>query len=160
VTPFNAKAMSIFPERINGKIYAMLAANTDIPPARICLAQFDEIEQVWDQDRWAKWYENYEDHSLNLLRNDRDQVEVGATPIKTEHGWLMIYAYIRNYYSDQPVLGIEAAMLDLDDPSKVVARTDYPLLVPKEWYEKYGMVPNVIFPTGAKIEEEELVIYY
>jgi len=52
------------------------------------------------------------------------------------------------------------ALLDLKDPSKVIARIPYPLLEPEEDYEKYGDVNNVVFPEGAYIFENELFIYY
>ncbi len=52
VTPFNAKAMALFPERINGKMYAILTVHTDRPPARICLASFSSEEEVWSESHW------------------------------------------------------------------------------------------------------------
>ena len=47
VTPFNAKAMTLFPEKINGKYIAILTANTDIPPSHIAIAEFSELEEIW-----------------------------------------------------------------------------------------------------------------
>jgi len=49
VTPFNAKAMALFPERVGGKIAALITVNTDRPPARICLALFDTVDQIWSE---------------------------------------------------------------------------------------------------------------
>ena len=51
-------------------------------------------------------------------------------------------------------------MLDLKNPFKVIGRTKNPLLIPDYDYELYGKVPNIVFPTGALIEGEELFIYY
>ncbi|MFH0929930.1 MAG: hypothetical protein V1814_01620, partial [Candidatus Moraniibacteriota bacterium] len=51
-------------------------------------------------------------------------------------------------------------LLDLKDPQKIIGRTQTPLLVPQETYEYYGMVPNVIFPSGAYLEKDDLHIYY
>ena len=51
-------------------------------------------------------------------------------------------------------------MLDLTNPSKVIARIPYPLLEPEEDYEKHGDVDNVVFPEGAYIYNNELFIYY
>ncbi len=160
VTPFNAKAMSLFPERINGKIWAILTVNTDKPPARICLASFDNIEEVWSEDYWNEWYRNFEDHSIPIQRSPDDHIEVGATPIKTERGWLFFYSYIRNYYSNNKFFGLETALLDLNDPSKIVARNDFPILYPEEYYERHGMAPNIIFPSGALLKEDTLSLYY
>lgn len=160
VTPFNAKAMCLFPERINGKIVAILAANTDRPPAKISLAFFDSIEELWSQEYWENWYAYLDDHTLPLMRNSSDQVEVGAVPIKTERGWLLIYSDIKDYYTDNKKFGIEAALLDLKNPVKIRGRTDGPLLIPETDYEKFGEVQNIVFPTGAVISDKTLYVYY
>ncbi|HAS95323.1 TPA: hypothetical protein DCS99_02810 [Candidatus Wolfebacteria bacterium] len=85
---------------------------------------------------------------------------MGAVPLKTKEGWLVIYSHIQNYFSDNKIFGIEALLLDLNDPKKIIARTDSPLLIPEETYEEFGQIPNVIFPSGATIKGEELYIYY
>jgi predicted GH43/DUF377 family glycosyl hydrolase len=160
VTPFNSKAMALFPGKIGGKMVAVLTANTDNPPAKICLAFFDYEEQIWSPEYWEGWYSFLDDHVLPLQRTPRDHIEVGAPPIKTSAGWLFIYSYIQNYFAPPPVFGIEAVLLDLEDPTKIVARTEEPLLVPQEIYEKYGRVPNIIFPSGAFVKGKTLYIYY
>jgi predicted GH43/DUF377 family glycosyl hydrolase len=160
VTPFNAKAMVLFPEKINGKYVVMLSAHTDRPPAITAIAEFDDIEQIWDEKYWKNWHNNIEDHRIVLRRNENDQVEIGSAPIKTKDGWLLIYSHIQNYFSDHKIFGIEALLLDLNDPSKIIARTSGPLLVPEETYEEFGQVPNVIFPSGAFIAGKKLFIYY
>jgi predicted GH43/DUF377 family glycosyl hydrolase len=163
VTPFNAKAMTLFPERINGKITAILSVNSDMPPAKVAIAQVDRIEELWDQKFWDKWYQNIDKNSIDLRRASFDQIEVGATPIKTSHGWLLVYAHIQNYFSGgngDRIFGIEAVLLDLDNPLKILGRTRGPILVPRESYELLGHVPNVIFPSGAIIEKDTLFIYY
>lgn len=160
VTPFNAKAMALFPEKINGKIWAILTANTDKPPSRICLASFNQEEDMWDKKYWNKWYENHENYSLPLQRGIQDHIETGAAPIKTRHGWLIFYSYIRNYFSPYRLFTVEAALLDLNDPSKIIAKVDFPVLSPEEYYEKYGMSPNIVFPSGAVIEGDWVNLYY
>lgn len=160
VTPFNAKAMGLFPQRVNGKIAVILAANTDLPPSKIGVALFDKEEEMWDEEYWNNWYSYLDDHSLNLQRSPEDQVEVGAVPIHTKNGWLLIYSYIKNYHSDKKVFGIEVALLDNDDPRIVLSRTNGPLLTPEKDYEKYGDVPNIVFPSGALIKDNTLNVYY
>lgn len=160
VTPFNSKAMALFPARIGGKIVAVLTANTDYPPSKIGLAFFDSEEQIWSREYWEGWYTFLDDHVLPLPRSGRDQVEVGAPPLKTQFGWLLIYSYIRDYLSPRPTFGVEAVLLDLEDPRKIVARTEKPFMVPEEVYEKYGRVPNVVFPSGAIAKGETLYLYY
>ena len=160
VTPFNSKAMSLFPEKISGRYAVVLSVNTDIPPTRIAVAYFDREEQMWSPTYWEGWYSLLNDNIIPLQRSPNDHIEAGAPPIKTKHGWLLIYSYIKNYFSPPAVFGIEAALLDLHDPQKIIARTDKPLLVPQEEYEKYGKVPNIVFPTGAIVRDDTLYIYY
>lgn len=161
VTPFNAKAMGLFPERINGKVTVILSAHTDEPPTHIAIAQADSIEELWSPVFWEKWHaEHYSSHQLPLLRTEADHVEVGAVPLRTEQGWLVIYCYIKDYFAGDRVFGIEAFLLEINNPLSIIGRTEYPLLVPEEAYEVYGMIPNTIFPSGASIEGDTLHVFY
>ncbi|MDO8518307.1 MAG: hypothetical protein Q7S26_03395 [bacterium] len=162
VTPFNAKAMALFPERINGKITVILTAHTDEPPARIAVAQCDKLEELWDISFWETWHAELDQHTINPLRFEHDHVEVGAPPIKTKDGWLLFYSYIQNYFGGgrERVFGIEALLLDLKDPHEIIGRTKGPIMVPEEIYEKYGMVPNIVFPSGALLEKNRVDLYY
>jgi predicted GH43/DUF377 family glycosyl hydrolase len=162
VTPFNAKAMALFPQKIGGNIYAILTVHTDQPPAKICLARFDKEEDIWSESYWQAWYESFEEYSLPLLRRPEDHLEVGAPPVKTEHGWLLLYSYIRDYFSRsrERLLGVEAFLLDLEDPFKILGKIEVPILTPEEYYERIGLVPNVVFPSGALVRRNRLYIYY
>jgi len=160
ITPFNSKAMALFPSRIGDKMVAVLTANTDNPPAKIGLAFFDYEEQMWSHEYWEGWYSFLDDHVLPIPQSPKDHIEVGAPPIKTPFGWLLIYSHIRNYFSPPPTFGIEAVLLDLENPAKIVASTEKPLLVPQAVYETYGRVPNIIFPSGALVRGKTLHLYY
>jgi predicted GH43/DUF377 family glycosyl hydrolase len=160
VTTFNSKAMALFPEKINGKFATLLTINTDMPPAKICLATYEREEDITSPAYWTYWYDHANEHILPLLRDMRDQVELGAPPMKTEAGWLVIYSYIANYFSNDKTFGIEAILLDLDDPLTVIGRTQLPMLTPEAPYELEGSVPNVIFPSGALIHDDMLFVYY
>jgi len=162
VTPFNAKAMALFPERVNGKITAVLTVHTDEPPSRIAIVTCDEIEDLWDPKFWEHWHEKLPEHSINLLRRDSDHAEVGASPIRTKDGWLLLYSYMQNYFGGgDRVFGIEAVLLGENDPRTIVGRTKGPILVPEEFYERYGTTQNVVFPSGALLSKNgRLDIYY
>ncbi|MDF2737819.1 MAG: Beta,4-mannooligosaccharide phosphorylase [Nitrososphaeraceae archaeon] len=99
-------------------------------------------------------------NSILLLKpeNDWENLKVGAgpSPIKTKEGWLLIYHGV----STDKVYRAGAALLDLDDPRKVIARTKQPILEPEEDYEKKGDVNNVVFPTGTVIIDKKLFLYY
>jgi predicted GH43/DUF377 family glycosyl hydrolase len=161
VTPFNAKAMTLFPERIGGKAAVIFSAHTDSPPAKMCIALADNVEDFYDKNYWEKWHKEIDAHAIDPRRSDHDHVEVGAPPIKTKYGWLLIYSHIQNYFSGGTrIFGIEALLLDLKDPSKIIGRTRGPLLTPEEPYELSGFVPNVVFPSGATLEKDLLSIFY
>lgn len=160
-TPFNAKALALFPERIDGKVAALLAIHTDEPPAEICLVRADRVEDFWSPAFWEAWYADWKSNALALKRSENDHVEVGSVPVLTPHGWLVFYSYIENYFGGgKRVFSVEAALLDRDDPSKLIHRTES-LLVPEEVYERYGLVPDIVFPTGATIGDGgKLDIWY
>lgn len=160
ITPFNAKAMTIFPKKINNKITALLTVNTDIPPARIAIATFDTEDILWSHSFWNRWYGKLDEYTLPFKRINTDHVEIGASPIETPYGWLILYSYIRNYFSSHRVFGVEAVLLDLHDPFKIVGRIDEPLLTPVEHYETYGTIGNIVFPTSALIHDGMLRLYY
>ncbi len=159
ITPFNAKAMCLFPEKINGKYVAMLTVNPDRLPTHITLAEFNKIEDMWNEKYWKKWYGNLDKH-IFIKGDDNDRIEIGSCPIKTEKGWLIVCCRIQNHSSPNRVFAIEAFLLDLKDPKKVIGKTRGALVVPEESYEKNGIIGNTIFPSGARIEKDKLVIYY
>ena len=162
VTPFNAKAMALFPSKINGKMTAIITVNTDNAnrTARIAIVQFDQEADIWNSLYWANWYKNLNKNIVHIRRVATDHIEVGAAPLKTKDGWLLVYSHIQNYHDANKIFGIEALLLDLKNPKKVIGRTQNPMLVPEESYEKYGQVNNVIFPSGALIRENDLWIFY
>lgn len=161
VTPFNAKAMAMFPEKINGKFTVIFGMNTDNPPAKIAIAQFDKEEDLWNKEKWEDWYKDLDKNTIDPRRSPTDHVEVGAVPLKTEHGWLLIYSHIKNYFGGGPrVFGVEALLLDINDPRKIIGKTKNPIMVPEISYEKYGHLPNIIFPSGALIRKGNVEIYY
>lgn len=170
ITPFNAKAMTLFPERVGGFVTVIVSIHTDMPPAKIAIAQVKNIEELWNHHFWEEWYKNIDKHTIDLKRSPSDHVEVGAPPIKTPHGYLLIYSYIQNYFSSSQnqdrIFGVEAVLLDLNNPLKILGCTNSPILVPYESYELFGYVPNIIFPSGAILEKsahadgDKLSIYY
>ncbi len=165
VTPFNAKAATLFPERVDGDVVLLLTAHTDWtaehPRPTIGIARARHIEEFWDPAYWENWHAVLPSHAIpELRRADDDHIEVGATPIATKHGWLLLYSYIQHFYDEKKrTFSLEAAILDKENPQRLVSRT-YPFLIPEEVYERYGLVPNIVFPSGATISQNELSIWY
>jgi len=91
-----------------------------------------------------------------------DSYRVGGStvPIETEAGWLEIYHGVK-MTSGGPIYRGGVALLDLDDPSVVLGRSDVPVLAPRTVYERIGDINNVVFPSGAVLEPDGRVkVYY
>jgi beta-1,4-mannooligosaccharide/beta-1,4-mannosyl-N-acetylglucosamine phosphorylase len=87
------------------------------------------------------------------------KIGAGPIPIETDDGWLLIYHGVLTSCNGF-VYSFGAALLDLDEPWKVLARSEPYLLAPQAPYERTGDVPNVAFPCAALTEGDKLAIYY
>jgi beta-1,2-mannobiose phosphorylase / 1,2-beta-oligomannan phosphorylase len=83
----------------------------------------------------------------------------GCPPIETNVGWLIIYHGVEDTLCGY-VYHACAALLDINDPTKEIGRLSYPLFSPDLEWEKKGVVSNVVFPTGAIVQDDTLYIYY
>ncbi|HBC46720.1 MAG TPA: hypothetical protein DCZ43_06710 [candidate division Zixibacteria bacterium] len=72
----------------------------------------------------------------------------GPPPLKTNRGWLHVYHGIATHFASSNIYQAGVILLDLNDPKKVIARSRYNILEPREIYELTGQVPNVVFPSG------------
>ena len=90
---------------------------------------------------------------------DTEKIGISGPPIETKEGWLLLYHCVSR--KTQPMTYyVAAALLDLKDPSRVIARRKVPILEPQTSYELNGQVNNVVFPCGAVVIGEELFVYY
>ena len=87
---------------------------------------------------------------------DSARIGAGAAPIKTDAGWLAIY----HGADHQHRYCLGALLLDLDNPSRVLARSDAPLMEPETDYERKGFFGEVIFTNGHVLDGDTLTIYY
>ncbi len=81
-----------------------------------------------------------------------ERIGPGPPPVKTRDGWLLVYHGIATHFASSNIYQAGVALLDLDDPSRVVARGRNNVLEPREPYELVGQVPNVVFPSGMIVE--------
>lgn len=77
----------------------------------------------------------------------------GPPPVKTRSGWLHIYHGVARHLASAYIYQAGVALLDLDDPRRVIARGRSNILEPREPYELMGQVPNVVFPSGMIVDE-------
>ncbi|KMQ68976.1 pesticidal protein Cry7Aa [Chryseobacterium sp. FH2] len=149
------KNLIFFPRRINGKLYFIHRIRPDIQ-----IVNIESIEEL-TPDFWEDYFLHFKDHILLSPKYDHEisYIGGGCPPIETQSGWLMIYHGVHDTISGY-VYSACAALLDLDDPEKEIARLPYPLFRPEEKWELKGEVNNVCFPTGSIIENDHLYIYY
>lgn len=150
ILPPHNKDVAIFEEKINGKYYALhRPSSVDIGGNYIWLAESP------DAVHWGN-------HKCILKTRegmwDSGRVGAGAAPIKTEKGWLEIYHGATREH--RYCLG--AVLLDLDDPSKVLARSAEPIMEPLAPYEMTGFFGHVVFTNGHVLQDDgdTLTIYY
>ena len=154
--PYNRNGV-MFPRKINGK-YAMLSRPSDTghtPFGDIFYSQSNDLE-YWGHHR----------HVMSTVKDDisawqSTKIGPGPVPIETEEGWLLIYHGVINTCNGF-VYRMGAALLDLEEPWKVIARSKAYVLAPYESYECVGDVPNVVFPcaTLADADTGRIAIYY
>ncbi|GGF03937.1 glycoside hydrolase family 130 protein [Flavobacterium limi] len=148
IFPPHNKDCAIFEEKINGKFYALHR-----PSSPQIGGNFIWLAESPDGVHWGN-------HQFLVGTRkglwDSARVGAGAAPIKTDKGWLEIYhgANAEHKYC------LGAFLMDLNDPSKVIARTLEPIMMPQENYELSGFFGYVVFTNGHVVEGDKLIMYY
>ncbi|MGP4074829.1 BtaManbiosPhlase [Halobacillus sp. K22] len=142
------KDVAIFPEKINGKYYAL---HRPVPKGI-------GRPEIWIAESANLLHWGNHKHLLGLSEDgwDSGRIGGGAIPFKTEKGWLEIYHAADT--EDRYCLG--AVLLDLDNPSKVLSKTDEPILAPEADYEVNGFFDQVVFTCGVTLQDDRIRIYY
>jgi len=114
-----------------------------------------------DAEAWKEFWKDRDIEQDQLLGPQKNAheglgIEPGAPPIEIEEGLLLAYSSISSDFK----WTISLLLLDKNDPSKVLAKSEAPFLAPEEKYELKGDVNNVVFPCGAIIENGRLYVYY
>ncbi|HUI33625.1 MAG TPA: glycoside hydrolase family 130 protein [Dysgonamonadaceae bacterium] len=135
------KGMALFPRKINGK-YAMLSR------------QDGENNYIMFSDNLHFW------HTATLLQEPKEpweflQIGNSGSPIETDKGWLVITHGVGNMRQ----YSIGVILLDLEDPTKIIARLEEPLMTANE-EEREGYVPNVIYSCGSMLVNDKLILPY
>ena len=159
----------LFPEKINGRYYLLRR-----PQQWVGKKYGVENPSIWisssaDLSTW--------DEPSLLARAEQPweggRIGGSTPPVRTDAGWLMLYhgvEYLRAIPWTRTATGpaansvcyrVGAMLLNLDDPRKVIGRTRDFIMEPEAYYEKHGVyIPNVIFPTGNVVVDDELWVYY
>ncbi|NLL43996.1 MAG: glycosidase [Firmicutes bacterium] len=150
--PFNRNGV-MFPRKINGN-FAMVSRPSDnghTPFGDIFYSESPDLT-YWGKHRFVMG---------TTVGWQSTKIGAGPIPIETSEGWLMIYHGVLTSCNGF-VYHVGAALLDLDQPWKVIARTTPYILSPQTYYECVGDVPNVVFPCAALVDSAtgRLALYY
>jgi beta-1,4-mannooligosaccharide/beta-1,4-mannosyl-N-acetylglucosamine phosphorylase len=151
--PFNRNGV-LFPRRI-GSSYAMLSRPSDGGHTAFGDIFYSESPDL------VHWGRHRHVMAPVPLSWQATKIGAGPTPIETEEGWLVLYHGVLTSCNGF-VYSMGAALLDLEEPWKVVARGHDYLLSPQALYEQVGDVPNVVFPCAALVDRDadRISVYY
>jgi len=153
--PFNRNGV-LFPRKINGK-YVLLSRPSDTghtPFGDIFLSQSPDMEH------WG-YHRHVMASKAGSVSWENTKIGAGPIPIETTEGWLMIYHGVVDTCNGF-TYSMGAALLDLDEPWKVLHRAKPYILTPQTLYERVGNTPNVAFPCAALADADtgRIAIYY
>jgi beta-1,2-mannobiose phosphorylase / 1,2-beta-oligomannan phosphorylase len=132
----------VFPHKIGGRYVMLHRLEPDL-----CIAYSEDLTKWCDissvmrprNDSWDNW-----------------KIGVAGTPIPINEGWLVLYHGV----SVERMYSLGVVLLDKDHPEHVLFRSKETILAPKEDYERFGKVPNVVFSCGNVIIGNKLFVYY
>ena len=179
VESFDSRNAVPFPEPINGQHYMLMRFNPNIHLGHLEAGMDQLLKPFKYKELWGKLYE-HRGQSLLLeaakYPHEKEKIGPSTQLIKTDKGWLLIYHAVgeieinicKAYGLSEKIergYSICGAILDLDDPRKIICRTSKPIYIPSAPYELYGNkeypidVRAVVFPTGALVRENRMFIY-
>ena len=151
--PFNRNGV-LFPRKFGDKYYILTRPSDSghTPFGDIFLSESNDLLH-WGNHKYvfgksSEWWQSV-------------KVGAGCAPIETERGWLLFYHGVTGTCSGF-VYSMGAALLDRENPERVLSRTGNFLLTPEKEYEERGFVPNVVFPCAAIVDADtnRIAIYY
>jgi predicted GH43/DUF377 family glycosyl hydrolase len=153
VMPPEDKDAALFPVRFKGR-WAML--HRPVPAAGLTGAH------IWLS--WSPDLRHWGDHHILLRARrggwwDANKIGLSPPPLLTDEGWLLLYHGVRMTASGA-IYRLGLALLDRDDPTKVISRGDEWVFQPDEDYERFGDVDKVVFPCGWVETDGEVRMYY
>lgn len=154
--PYNRNGV-MFPRKIDGR-FAMLSRPSDTGHTAFGDIFYSESPDLtfWGRHRHVMAPASFEQSAWQCMK-----IGAGPIPIETSEGWLLIYHGVLRSCNGY-VYAFGSALLDLEQPWKVIARSGPYLISPREPYECMGDVPNVTFPCAALHDSEtgRIAVYY
>lgn len=148
IIPPHNKDCALFEEKINNTFYALhRPSSPELGGNYIWIAESPDAVHWGNHKCLARTREGMWDSA---------RVGAGGPPVRTGAGWLEIY----HGANEEHRYCLGALLLDLDDPSKVLARSEEPIMEPVAAYEKTGFFGNVVFTNGHLVDGDTINIYY
>ena len=150
------KNVVFFPRKIEGKLVFLHRIRPGIQ-----IVSVNNLNEL-TREFWIDYFHNMQDHIVMdpVYEHEASYIGAGCPPIETEHGWILIYHGVEETEKGRIYSACAAALLDLNNPSKVIARLPDVLFTPEFKWEVKGEVNNVVFPTGTALFGDTLFIYY
>jgi len=145
---------ALFPEKIDGKFVILRR-----PMQYVGEEYGTENPGIWlsYSDDLLDWSKPYLVATAKVPEWEGLKIGGAASPLKTKDGWFVLYHGV----DANSTYRVGALLLNLGDPTKVIARTPKPIMEPEFYYEKFGLViNNTIFPTANLIYNDDIYIYY
>jgi beta-1,2-mannobiose phosphorylase / 1,2-beta-oligomannan phosphorylase len=149
------KNVVFFPRRINGNLVFFHRIKPDIQ--LVSVSELSDLTSSFWDDYFLRFKENIVLEPR--YRHEVSYIGGGCPPIETPFGWLVIYHGVHDTSAGYKYVAC-AALLDLENPIKEIARLPYAIFSPEHDYETSGEVNNVCFPTGTALFDDTLYIYY
>ena len=150
ITEADYRNVVLFPEKINGRYVRLDRPHSAISPWAIWISYSKDLI-YWGESELIMMPVPY--------HWDEMKIGPGATPIKTEHGWLSIYHGVFPTM-DGAIYRLGVALHDLENPAKIIGVGDSWILQPEDPWEVTGYVHNVVFTCGAIAEPDGSVKIY
>jgi predicted GH43/DUF377 family glycosyl hydrolase len=151
VMPPTNKDATVFPRAFDGRNLLL---------HRPVTAGYEHIWHSSSSDGYKNWVEP------GVLLEERGgpwwdglRIGVGAPPLLTDEGWLLIYHGVKDM-AGHGVYRLGLALLDRDNPRKVLARASRWVFAPEADFEQRGLVPNVVYTCGALLRGDDVLMYY
>ena len=149
------KNVILFPRKINNQFCFLHRIRPDIQ-----IAMVNSIKEL-TKEYWTDYFLHLNKYIVLSPKYEHEisYIGGGCPPIETKEGWLIIYHGVHDSVEGY-VYNACAALLDLENPCKEIARLPYALFKPDFYWELKGEVNNVVFPTGTALFDDTLYVYY
>ena len=166
----------LFPDKIGGRYWLLRRPLQFVNPDHsqiqsldapgIWITSSDDLKS-WDEPQLLitpeQWWEGVPPEGTSQEGRSAGRIGGSTPPIKTEAGWLVIYHGVEPVYppTKRVIYRLGAMLLDLENPTQVLARTRDFIMEPNAYYERFGLyIPDVIFATGSVVVDGLLYLYY